>query len=106
MIRTIVVPLDGSPLAARALPYAKTLAGTNRARLVLLQVARPVREPAGEGEHRAATDEANAYLAAVAQDLAPPGTALDVAIAVAYGDPGEAILKEASRASADLVVMG
>ncbi|HWQ13846.1 MAG TPA: universal stress protein, partial [Roseiflexaceae bacterium] len=37
-MRTILVPLDGSPLAERALPYARALAGLLEARLQLLRV--------------------------------------------------------------------
>src|SRR5437763_7537970 len=38
-IRTIAVPLDGSPLAEQALPYAVTLARATRASLVLAWLA-------------------------------------------------------------------
>ena len=39
MPRTIVVPLDGSPLAERALAYAVSLPKAQNGRLVLLPVA-------------------------------------------------------------------
>ena len=39
MTRILVVPLDGSPLAERALPYALSLAAAQHSRLVLLRVA-------------------------------------------------------------------
>lgn len=38
MIRTVLVPLDGSPLAERALPFAARLATAGRARVVLAHV--------------------------------------------------------------------
>ena len=37
MFRTLVVPLDGSQLAERAMPYAIRLAQASQARLVLMQ---------------------------------------------------------------------
>ena len=39
MLSTILVPLDGSPLAEHALPYAERLAAASSARLVLGSVA-------------------------------------------------------------------
>jgi nucleotide-binding universal stress UspA family protein len=41
MRSTIVVPLDGSPLAATALPYAARLARPADGRLVLVRAAGP-----------------------------------------------------------------
>src|ERR1041385_5259457 len=42
-IRTVVVPLDGSPLAERALPIAATIARRCGAQLVLIRVHEPPR---------------------------------------------------------------
>ena len=39
MFHTLVVPLDGSQLAERAVPYAIRLAQASHARLVLMQAA-------------------------------------------------------------------
>lgn len=38
MYEKIVVPLDGSPLAEVALPYAEELAGKTRSEIILLSV--------------------------------------------------------------------
>ena len=38
MLGTILVPLDGSPLAERALPYAATLARASGGRLILVRI--------------------------------------------------------------------
>src|SRR4051812_4463859 len=46
MYRTIVVALDGSELAERALPYAEMLARAAGGRLVLVRAAAPSRTPA------------------------------------------------------------
>jgi nucleotide-binding universal stress UspA family protein len=102
MFRTILVPLDGSPLAERALPYAVELARRARAQLVLFQ-AIPLAEAAS-----AADDEtpplamAESYL----RDLA--SRCDDVAMVetrVVVGDAGRAILDEIDRGAADLVVL-
>ena len=45
MFRTIVVPLDGSALAERALPYAQTLANAGGGRVVLIRT-----QPASKAE--------------------------------------------------------
>ena len=41
MLTTILLPLDGSPLAERAVPYAETLARAAGAKVILLRVPAP-----------------------------------------------------------------
>ena len=45
MIKKILVPLDGSKLAEKALPYAKALAQKFEAKLILLRVLQTVLRP-------------------------------------------------------------
>ena len=52
MLRTIIVPLDGSVLAERAVSYASALARGFGARLVLLRVASPLDDQAGPAHDR------------------------------------------------------
>jgi nucleotide-binding universal stress UspA family protein len=50
-IRTVVVPLDGSPLAERALPIAATIARRCGAQLVLIRVHEPPRLAIAYAQH-------------------------------------------------------
>jgi nucleotide-binding universal stress UspA family protein len=91
MFRTIVVPLDGTPQAATALPVARTLARALEGKLVLVRVASSP-EFAGEAEQ---------YLRAVAWELG------DVCVdcIARHGKPGREILLAATAVHADLIVM-
>ena len=95
MVKTILVPLDGSSLAERALPYAAALARAADARIVLERVAPPA---AGDAE-----GEARDYLNGVAARLGEPG--LSVEIVVAAGEAVAEIAEAARDRSADLLVM-
>ncbi|MBI4491867.1 MAG: universal stress protein, partial [Chloroflexi bacterium] len=92
--KIVLVPLDGSPLAERALPAAQAIAAASGAQLVLVRVAL---------ETQAAVDEAEAYLDSVAGLLAERGIAAERV--VPFGDAGGAIVAEARLQRANLVVM-
>jgi nucleotide-binding universal stress UspA family protein len=109
---TILVPLDGSPLAEQALTLAVALASRGSSRLVLVRAAP---EAAGaafaelfaqqavaahEQGHRAT---AEAELAALAERL--QHKPVSVKAHVAAGDPASAILSTAVEEAADLIVM-
>jgi nucleotide-binding universal stress UspA family protein len=102
MLETILVPLDGSALAERALPYATRLARAAGGRLVLVRAtgARPAAggtrvAPAAEAEDYLRTARAGLY------ELAP-----DRIGAVVYGgDAAEAVLAEVRLRRAGLIVM-
>lgn len=105
MLRTIMVPLDGSPLAERALPYAEGIARVSGARLALVRVAwvRPL-----PGQHPAVArvgpmEEAEAYLAGVARRFA--GSGLPVDTGVREEQPVEGLLAEIESRCPDLIVM-
>ncbi len=92
MYRTILVPLDGSSLAERALPYARAVAWAGRAHLILLQAVEPTPLAAGEPGNRAkALADAEAYLAGL---FPGPSPASPVTVSVSVGDAGAAILEE------------
>jgi nucleotide-binding universal stress UspA family protein len=102
--RTILVPLDESPLGERALPYAVSLARRSGARLVLLEV------PVANVELRDDPQTGRPYFVDLAaQYLA--GTAGRVGDGVAAetvqrrGDPGAAIVAESGRRGVDLIAM-
>jgi nucleotide-binding universal stress UspA family protein len=110
MGRTILVPLDGSPLAERALPYAEALARPGGGRLVLVRAVPYLTRPAGDEHFRtlaaardAAAREARAYLDGVVGQLGRRGVAANVA--APYEEEADGILAEARRAGADLIAM-
>ena len=100
MLSTILVPLDGSPLAERALPFAERLARGTKARLVLTRVVPISRLPNVEETVATAAQE---YLERIASCLA--GTGLISQTALLHGEPPTEILEAAHIHSADLVIM-
>ncbi len=105
MFRTILVPLDGSPAAERALPLAAALARAAEGRLVLVRCAWTTGVPGWETEKRqeAATQEADDYLRAVAGELRTQEVHVDARAIAAHPDQG--ILWTLADEHADLVVM-
>jgi nucleotide-binding universal stress UspA family protein len=105
-LTTILVPLDGSTLAEMALPKATELAQASGATILLVRAAEarslPGLDPT-EGQVRV-VDEAERYLAGVAERLAAEGTR-NVATAVWYGPPSAAIIDAARLREIDLIVM-
>jgi nucleotide-binding universal stress UspA family protein len=127
MPERILVPLDGSELSARAVPWADHLAGALQAEVELLHVlpldphldsleadvalnrrVMPGRSEEAAIERRfdeeieAATNEARAALEPIRAQLA---RAAGVEIIVRRGDPAEVIVASAAERSARLMVM-
>lgn len=117
MFETVIVPLDGSPHAEFAIPYAIDEARRHQAKLVLIHVI-PRPEPCASNVRRSgplpwqgewpeediepAKRRAESYLRDVVTRYAlDPGTTLCVAI----GDPGVRVAAEAVRHRKPLVVM-
>jgi nucleotide-binding universal stress UspA family protein len=105
MYHSIVVPIDGSPLAARASRIAEAIAQVTKAKVTIVQVV----PSAGSN----ATDEA---LAAQADAVVAAQTNVDelreqltadvvVESAVTVGDAATEILVEVTERGADLIVM-
>ena len=110
MSHTILVPLDGSALAERALPYAEALARPQGGRLVLVRavpyLARPATDehyPTLVAARAAAAAEARAYLEALATRLGERG--LGASVAVPLEAEADGILAEAQRQGADCIAM-
>jgi len=108
MFRTLVVPLDGSPLAERALPYAVRLAQASNGQLVLTRAAmapaaRSLDGAEWEGDQIAAVEEALQYLHTIAESLAGQVPTLNVL--APYGRTVEKILETAESVHADAIVM-
>ncbi|MGI8915180.1 MAG: universal stress protein [Chloroflexota bacterium] len=104
MDHPIVVPLDGSPLAEQALPYAATLAQTCRAPLLLVEAATVTPRPreAAEDARTRACDEAAARLEGLRGDLAARDVRADVVVELA---PSADVIRETAQARhAQLIV--
>ncbi len=106
MFKTILVPLDGSPLAETALPHAIAMAKTFGARLRLLRAAEADTLPGVDPTEAQVTvvGEAESYLRNVIERLAANGFRR-VDTSVWYGSPVTAILEAARLREADLIVM-
>jgi nucleotide-binding universal stress UspA family protein len=95
LFRTLIVPLDGSETAERALPYAVRLASASATRVALVRVL--------TGPHASEIEQADAYLAALSAKLAPAG--VQVTTLTPYGDPAARILDEVQVLGGDAIVM-
>lgn len=107
MIDQILVPLDGSDLAAQALPHAAIQAHRFEAQILLLRVVELV---PSSGTRRAATNEifalqenAEFYLEGVAETLEAEG--LEVKAYTRSGPPAESIITFAEAEDVDLIAM-
>jgi nucleotide-binding universal stress UspA family protein len=106
--RTILLALDGSFLAERAIRYAEHLARLASARLILLRAVEAYPSPSGDALEAeiAAVQQGEEYLEAVEEQLNGSGAApLTVERKVVYGSAGEAILDAVRQQRPDLLVM-
>lgn len=107
MIDTVLVPLDGSELAAQALPYAKLQAAEFGAHIVLLRVTETTPAPADEWTEIAKSlgteTGAESYLEGVAKTLSSEN--LSAECCVCSGVPAETIIAFADTKDVDLIVM-
>ena len=106
MLRRILVPLDGSGLAARALTYATALGVRTGAELVLLRAAYSHTMPGVDARERqqGAIDEAQAYIDRITAQVAAT-SGRSVQGVVRYGHPAECITESARTRQVDLIVM-
>ncbi len=111
MLRSIVVPLDGSAWAEQALGAAGSIAKRTHGEIRLVHVHSPTRafEPAEVGDEAVEADTAvrahlEEYLGRLARRLMRE-TGVDVSFGVAEGAIAPEILSVALEAGADLVVM-
>src|SRR3970282_1262431 len=94
MIRTVLVPLDGSKAAEAVIPYVELIASRTGAAVHLLTVVHD-----RDGEAKAG--EARAYLGERATGLRP----LPCSTSVKSGEEAQVILAEADVGDADLIAM-
>lgn len=105
MMKSILVPLDGSALAERALPHAEAIARATHSRLVLVRVVheRALNGIQHEANRMAIMQEAELYLTEIVERLWAAGLLAE--ISVAAGDVASEIRAAAERYGADLIVM-
>ena len=101
-LKRILVPLDGSDLGATALPSAVELARASGAELILLRAVE--QQPQYASLLLMRHNQATAALDALVADIGPQAPVTPV-VATDYGDSAEAIVEEAARRQADLIVM-
>jgi nucleotide-binding universal stress UspA family protein len=107
MFKRILVPLDGSPLAEQALPFATALAGRLHAGLVLVST---ITDADHFGDSEAARDAVEIGRAAATEYLARQQSALAdrgfrVETQLAAGRPHIEIVSAADKQRADVIVM-
>jgi nucleotide-binding universal stress UspA family protein len=109
----MIVPLDGSELAAEAIDYAVSLSA-NEADIVLVSVLPPTRPVRGllgdvivsaEGVLSRLRADVTAKLEKEADRLCIETPGIAVSVCVKEGDPAEEIINAANAQSADLIVM-
>ena len=100
MLQRLLVPLDGTPFAEGALPYAEALASRTGAVIHLVRSSL-VRHPPldGTGEQRIVAEE-RAYLAGIAKKLGGKAS-----VTLQHADPADAIVGQARQWGADLIIM-
>jgi nucleotide-binding universal stress UspA family protein len=110
MFTSIIVPLDGSEFAERALPYATRLCQATRAQLTLVQAAYVTVPVTNASASRLAAErlkvvvgEAEEYLTQVAQRLEAAGQ--PAAVRVHQGGPTTTITQEVADRQANLIIM-
>jgi nucleotide-binding universal stress UspA family protein len=105
-LATILVPLDGSPLAAVALPTAVDLAKASGARLLLLRAAEAstIRRADWTEAQVEVVREAETYLDAVKRRLEMEGMR-NVETSVWYGPAASSIAEAAATRGVSLIVM-
>lgn len=104
----ILVPLDGSELAERALPPALAIARAMSAKLVLFRAASQLTLLAADPQlyeemGRMNAEETGTYLRAVRASLSPTDVQIETVSEV--GAPADAIVKYAAAHGVDLIVM-
>lgn len=103
MYSSILVPLDGSEVAASVLPYVTNLAQRLQARVTLLTVVAPARSTARDGEAGALAD-AQDRGRRLARHLADAGIEADTL--VVPGQPAERIVTQAQEGRFDIIAIG
>jgi nucleotide-binding universal stress UspA family protein len=106
MFKTIVLALDGSDGAQKAIPIATALARESDGRIVIAHVEQHVAGKGG-GKLIATEDEIQAEIRKQAEELASDGVETTVEMrAITLGGPAHPIAEIAEESDADLIVTG
>ena len=100
---TILVPLDGSPLAEQALSHACRLARIAKAKLLLVRAVAPVVDPDAGVISRSSVQHAEVYLNTIREHLQTDGFAVE-AVSL-FSNPVPGILRVAKTHEASIIVM-
>jgi nucleotide-binding universal stress UspA family protein len=103
MTKTILVPLDGSPLSERAVPYAQVLARRLGARVLLVRAVLTGPSSTRHDAPPAELQEAQSELARTAMRFRDAGIEVDTVVPNDEG--GWAVINTARDTAADLIVM-
>ncbi|MDA1000882.1 MAG: universal stress protein [bacterium] len=105
MMKRILVPLDGSPLAEEILSRVRDFAMTQGAQVILLRVAFALVFPGSDPSENQikVVEEANLYVDEMKRKLEAEG--MEAEGVVRYGFPAQEILEHAARNNIDLIAM-
>jgi len=107
MYKRILLPLDGSDMAEKAVPYAVTQAERFRAQLILMRAVEPIPHtrslPALEDAGQMRMEWARDYLESVATRIRERG--IQVKIVVTEESPHVAIIQYAETNQVDLIAL-
>jgi len=110
MTKKILVPVDGSEQARKAIDFAANLARQDNAVMHLLHVYKLPIVPEGMGEYvisdRIELQALGNQILAAAQDEARRKGVQDIEAALMEGDPAEGIIAYAKDHDVDMIVMG
>ncbi|MBI2910772.1 MAG: universal stress protein [Chloroflexi bacterium] len=102
LFKAILVPLDGSPLGERALPYATGMARATAGRVILVRVVGAGPQGYSPAFEREATD----YLRSLRDQVAVDGSKVETyCYRATDGSPDEAISEAVSQRYADVIAM-
>jgi nucleotide-binding universal stress UspA family protein len=104
MFKNILIPVDGSAVAAAALPFAQAVAVRTGARLILVRAAHVQWRLADGIDQLRAIAEAEEYLTAQAEELTACGFRVETGVPLG-GSAANWIVEEIDLRHADLVVM-
>ena len=106
--KTIVVPVDGSENAKRALEHALSVADRNEAQLIVVHVANIVSAISGGYVSEQIAEDMEENGKQILDDIVKeiPSGVKEVKSVFEVGSPGPALLAVAKKYDADLIVMG
>lgn len=110
MFKKILVPLDGSEIAEKAVPFVISEAQKHNAKIIVIRVIPPLRASVMsipsvvEKVDQEVEGIVKDYLEEITSSLRTQG--LDVETAIEKGKPAECILQYAKRTGCDLIVIG